>query len=58
MTTQEMMKTKSKLGGWKNISPLGSEPDWVEAYPPETIDPNRETIFGYDKNSFLQRQYK
>lgn len=58
MTTQEMMKTKSALGGWKNIAPLGEKPDWVESYPPESIDPNRITIFGYEEKEFLQRQYK
>ncbi len=58
MTTQEIMKLKSSLGGWKNIAPLGEKPDWIEAYPPETIDPNNETIFGYDKKEFMAKQYK
>lgn len=58
MTSQEMLKMKSKLGGWKNIAPLGEEPDWVEALPPETIDPNQEWLFGYKSEDFLLKQYK
>ena len=58
MTSQEMMRTKSKLGGWRNIAKLGEEPNWIEDYPPETVDPNKETIFGYDAEEFIARQYK
>lgn len=58
MTTQEMMKTKSALGGWKNVAALGEEPDWIEAYPPESIDPNIRTLFGYDEAEFLRKQYR
>lgn len=58
MTTQEMMKHKSKLGGFINIAKLGEEPNWIEAYPPETIDINKETLFGYDVDMFLVKQYK
>lgn len=58
MTTQEMMKTKSALGGWKNIAALGDQPNWIEAYPPESIDPNRLTIFGYEEKAFMAKQYK
>lgn len=58
MTTQEMMKTRSSLGGWKNIANLGDPPNWIEDYPPETIDPNKETIFGYDMKEFISWQYK
>jgi hypothetical protein len=58
MTTQEMMKTKSALGGWKNISHLGEQPNWVEDYPPESVDPNNVTIFGYSEKALMQKQYK
>lgn len=53
-----MLKMKSKLGGWKNIAPLGEEPDWIESLPPETIDPNQEWLFGYKSEDFLLKQYK
>lgn len=58
MTTQEMMKHTSALGGWKNIAKIDEPPDWIEDYPPETIDPNIEYLFGYEANNFLQKQYK
>lgn len=58
MTTKEMMRAQSKLGGWRNIAPLGDAPDWIEDYPPETIDINKRTIFGYDEKEFIARQYK
>ena len=58
MTTQEMMKATSSLGGWVNVAPLGDAPDWVEAWPPGTIDVNRRTLFGYDEAEFLAKQYK
>lgn len=57
-TTQEMMKMTSKLGGWKNVAKLGEDPAWIEALPPESSDPNKETIFGYDAKEFMNRQYK
>ena len=58
MTTQEMMHKESNLGGWRNIAPLGEKPDWIEDYPPGTIDINERTIFGYDESEFLRKQYK
>lgn len=58
MTTQEMMKTKSSLGGWENIAALDEEPNWVEARPPQTIDPNHRTLFGYEEAEFLAKQYR
>jgi len=53
-----MMKTQSTLGGWRNVAPLGEAPDWIEALPPESIDPNHRYLFGYDEDEFLARQYK
>ena len=32
---------------------------WVETFGEiETIDPNKRTLFGYDENEFMARQYK
>ena len=44
---------------WRNNAPLGEKPVWTEAaFPVESVDPNLETLFGYETQAFLVRQYK
>ena len=44
---------------WRNNEPLGESPIWREVpYPVESIDPNHETLFGYEVGEFMARQYK
>ena len=71
MTSQEMMKAQCGKGQhFENIAELGESPDWVFAslddapnwvlrdYPLGSVDPNIETIFGYESKAFMARQYK
>ena len=48
-----------KSHSWRNTAPLGEEPVWTEvAYPVESVDPNIETLFGYETQTFLAKQYR
>lgn len=56
MTTQEMMKTQAKQGYWfVNVSAVDEKPDWREQVAP-LIATN--TLFGYDPDAFMAKQYK
>lgn len=56
VTTQEMMKTQAKPGYWfVNVSAVGENPDWREQLVP-LIATN--TLFGYDLDAFMAKQYK
>ena len=44
---------------WRNNEPLGETPIWREVpFPVESADPNLETLFGYDVETFLKKQYR
>ena len=44
---------------WRNNEPLGESPIWREVpYPVESVDPNHETLFGYEVKEFLAKQYR
>ena len=44
---------------WRNNEPLGESPIWREVpYPVESVDPNHETLFGYEVKEFMAKQYK
>ena len=60
MTSQEMMKAQCGKGQhFENIAEIGESPDWVlRDYPLGSVDPNIETIFGYESKAFMARQYK
>lgn len=58
MTTQEMMQTVSSTGCWKNIAGPCEEPNWIEAYPPETLDPNEHWLFVYEDTEFMPKKFK
>ena len=48
-----------KNHSWRNNAPLGEKPVWAEvAYPVESVDPNLETLFGYETQTFLAKQYR
>lgn len=56
VTTQEMMKTQAKQGYWYvNVSAVDEKPDWREQVAP-LIATN--TLFGYDPDAFMAKQYK
>lgn len=56
MTSAEMIKATHKPGyWWVNISPLGSKPNWQEQVKPL---PSGNTLFGYDVDEFMAKQYK
>lgn len=61
MTSKESFKVNCPIGYWQeNIAPLGFIPDW-QFKPIPKEDPNVFEItklFGYDKNVFMERQYK
>lgn len=60
MTSKEMMRIDcGKNRHFENVAKLGEDPDWViRDYPFESVDPNKETIFGHEVKSFMARQYK
>jgi hypothetical protein len=44
---------------WRNNEPLGESPIWREVpYPVESVDPNHQTLFGYDVKEFMAKQYR
>ena len=58
MTSQEMMKNNCGFGSFENVSKLGEAPNWViRNYAIESIEANRNEIFGYEEKEFLRRQY-
>lgn len=65
-TSQEMIKTSiSDQQSWRNIAPLGEKPAWIiQDHPIPETDPaiKRElegikTLFGYDVEEFMRKQY-
>jgi hypothetical protein len=51
--------TLPKGHSWRNNEPLGESPIWREVpYPVESVDPNHETLFGYEVKEFMAKQYK
>ena len=58
MTSKEMMRADCGYGHFENIASLDDAPNWIlRDYPLETIDPNYQTIFGYEEKAFLRMQY-
>jgi hypothetical protein len=58
MTSKEMMRADCGCGHFDNIACLGDAPNWIlRDYSLETIDPNYQTIFGYEEKAFLMMQY-
>jgi hypothetical protein len=44
---------------WRNNEPLGESPIWREVpYPVESVDPNHQTLFGYEVKEFMAKQYR
>lgn len=44
---------------WRNNESVGEKPIWTEiAFPVDSIDPNHETLFGYETKVFMAKQYK
>ena len=59
MTSKEMMCADCGYGHFENIASLDDAPNWVlRDYPLGSVDPNIETIFGYESKAFMARQYK
>ena len=51
--------TLSQGHSWRNSEPLGETPIWREIpFPIESIGPNLETLFGYEVETFLKKQYR
>ena len=59
MTRKETDSVKLPEGyWWVNIAPLGEPCNWQMQIEPQHIDINSTTIFGYERDAFLARQYK
>lgn len=58
MTSQEMMKAHCPKGYWfLNVAGLGETPDWQIQIEPRAEQLNDFTLFSYDKDVFLAKQY-
>lgn len=59
MTSKEARRFKCKPGYWlENVAPLGEAADWQERVKPQDVPATVETLFGYDVDTFMRKQYK
>lgn len=59
MTSQEAFKYKCKPGYWlENVATLGEGQDWQEKIEPPTVDVTDSRLFGYERDTFLAKQYR
>jgi len=59
MTSQEAMKHQCRPGYWLvNTGAADEAPNWNEQIEPPTVNVNDTRLFGYDRQEFLNKQYR